>query len=179
MVPDRKCDERNKPSERSVRCNRQPCPGNWVAGEWGSCSVNCGEGIQTRRVACRQELAEGLSIPVTEELCSGSHNMITQRKCYARACKLNEKQNTILASQAGKDTRYFYQNVKQKDMNTIGSFSIRRNARKYSLQSKPKEFTDRSDIISTTWIAQSWGACSASCGSGVKERRVSAIENDS
>jgi len=176
VVPDRKCAERSKPSERSVRCNRQPCPGTWVAGEWGSCSTSCGEGIQTRRVACRQELAEGLSIPVTKELCQDSHNMITQRKCYVKACKFNEGQDVILATQAGKDTRYIYQNLQPKDVNTIGSFSLRRNARKYPLQSKPKEVIDESDIISTTWIAQSWGACSVSCGSGLKERRVHCVD---
>ena len=71
VVPDTRCDQAHRPVSRSVPCNRQPCPADWSAGDWGTCSVTCGPGVQERRVTCRQELAGGVSIPVSSELCPG------------------------------------------------------------------------------------------------------------
>ena len=152
MVADRKCTRSRKPSEKSVRCNSQLCPGNWVAGEWGTCSASCGEGIQKRRVTCRQNQAIGHSIPVRDNYCEGSHNLATQKKCNVRACKQN--------------IRYIYQNIRQKD-------SKIRNSQNHSLSSKSENVFEKTDTYSATWIAQPWGACSVTCGSGIKERRVS------
>jgi hypothetical protein len=113
VVPDRKCEQWNKPAPRTVRCNRSPCPAEWIAGEWGlcSCSVTCGEGMQERRVACRQELSESLAIPVAEELCTQTHNYVTQRKCYVKACDygadvLESTVSPVLATQGQGDFRH-------------------------------------------------------------------------
>ena len=38
----------------------------WVTGSWGRCGDTC---AQTRELTCRQQLAGGVSIPVSRELC--------------------------------------------------------------------------------------------------------------
>ena len=204
VVPDRKCEHWNKPTPRTVRCNRNPCPAEWIAGEWGLCSTTCGEGIQERRVACRQELSESLSIPVAGELCSSGHNFVTERKCYVNACDsqfgvMNSTVPQVLATQGQGDLRYLYQNYEAKNsFNYLGPdkseankaqrvfpYSMR-NARKYSPEEQKvrnaKSNADRqvdnnlhsSQVtLSADWVAQPWAACSVTCGSGVKERRVS------
>ena len=111
VVPDRKCEQWNKQAPRTVRCNRSPCPAEWIAGEWGLCSTTCGEGMQERRVACRQELSESLAIPVAEELCTQTHNYVTQRKCYVKACDygmdvLESTVPPVLATQGQGDFRH-------------------------------------------------------------------------
>ena len=204
VVPDRKCEHWNKPTPRTVRCNRNPCPAEWIAGEWGLCSTTCGEGIQERRVACRQELSESLSIPVADELCNSGHDFVTERKCYVNACDsqfgvMNSTVPQVLATQGQGDLRYLYQNYEAKNsFNYLGPdkseankaqrvfpYSMR-NARKYSPEEQKvrnaKSNADRqvdnnlhsSQVtLSADWVAQPWAACSVTCGSGVKERRVS------
>ena len=150
VVPDRKCELWNKPKPRTVRCNRSPCPAEWIAGEWGVCSTTCGEGIQERRVACRQELSESLSIPVAEELCTSGHNFVTERKCFVKACDyelgvLDSTVPSVLATQGKGDFRHLYQNSQAKtSFNYLGPYKSEanraekvfpysmRNARKYS-----------------------------------------------
>jgi len=206
VVPDRKCEEWNKPAPRTIRCNRNPCPADWIAGEWGECSTSCGEGVQERRVACRQELSESLSIPVAEELCNNGHNFVTDRKCYVKACESEfsvEKSTvpSVLATQAKGDFRYLYQNAEAKTTfnnlpykteanraQRVFPYSMR-NARKYSLEDqKPRNEKVDSDSqvdnrlrssqtqLSADWVAQPWALCSVTCGSGVKERRVHCVD---
>lgn len=203
VVPDRKCEQWNKPAPRTVRCNRSPCPADWIAGEWGLCSTTCGEGMQERRVACRQELSESLAIPVAEELCTQTHNYVTQRKCYVKACDygmdvLDSTVQPVLATQGQGDFRHLYQSSQAKTSfnylppyKTDGARTERvfpysmRNARKYSLDD-PKLRNDKTNsdsqvnndipIIQADWVAQAWAACSVTCGSGVKERRVHCVD---
>ena len=81
VVPDSRCTESNKPGTQIVRCNRTPCPPSWAGGDWGPCSTSCGEGVQERRLLCRQEFSASMSIPVAEKACAAEQsNIITARQ---------------------------------------------------------------------------------------------------
>eukprot|EP00058_Branchiostoma_floridae_P021139 XP_002606629.1 hypothetical protein BRAFLDRAFT_209557 [Branchiostoma floridae] len=49
--PSSNCNDRTRPSEMAP-CNAGPCP-IWNYGQWGQCSVSCGDGEQTRLVHCQ------------------------------------------------------------------------------------------------------------------------------
>uniref|UniRef100_A0A8C5N372 ADAMTS like 3 n=1 Tax=Leptobrachium leishanense TaxID=445787 RepID=A0A8C5N372_9ANUR len=50
-------------------CNQIDCPPAWHAEEWQPCLRTCGGGDQNRRVNCKQLLADGSFMKLTEDLC--------------------------------------------------------------------------------------------------------------
>ena len=85
-APDWRCDPGSRPSQRTAPCGRSPCPPAWSVGDWSRCSVTCGQGTQERSVRCRQELAGGVSIPVSASLCPGADSLVTTRHCGMGDC---------------------------------------------------------------------------------------------
>ncbi|XP_046402802.1 LOW QUALITY PROTEIN: papilin [Ischnura elegans] len=72
-VPDDLCDPGSRlPSNNT--CAEDPCPPQWVVGEWSSCSETCaGEnstgGVRTRKVHCEQIISGGLAAIVSDSSC--------------------------------------------------------------------------------------------------------------
>lgn len=64
----------------SQSCNTQACP-VWNTGPWGSCSVTCGGGTQTRTVQCRDHT--GATVP--DASCSGT-KPATSQSCNTQVC---------------------------------------------------------------------------------------------
>jgi len=204
VVPDRKCKKWPKPSARSLRCNRSPCPPEWEAGEWGMCSTTCGEGMQKRRVTCKQELSESLTIPVAQELCTldDDHDYVTERKCFVTNC--DERVTTIPTIGTTADFTNHYQNYQAWNNNKYpqgykkyvkhaekDGELLARKARTY-FSKIPNQLNDKviqdgdtqednniennQIAASATWVAQAWGSCSVTCGEGVRERRVHCVD---
>ncbi|KAJ8268917.1 hypothetical protein COCON_G00115240 [Conger conger] len=48
------CRDKKNTTQRTVACQGQHCPLRWQASAWSPCSVNCGGGVQVRRVYCQQ-----------------------------------------------------------------------------------------------------------------------------
>ncbi|XP_076982869.1 A disintegrin and metalloproteinase with thrombospondin motifs 7 [Tamandua tetradactyla] len=47
------CDTLGRPDDRQRKCNEEPCPARWWAGEWQLCSRSCGpSGLARRSVLC-------------------------------------------------------------------------------------------------------------------------------
>merc|ERR1712106_1016558 len=110
------------------------------------CSTTCGEGMQVRRVACRQELSESIAIPVAEELCTLDHDYVTKRKCFVKACKnsVEEFESTVspvLATQGERDFRQLYQNSEvKKNFNYNEGYKIPAN-----INEKADQFSARNN----------------------------------
>ncbi|XP_071454258.1 papilin isoform X2 [Hetaerina americana] len=72
-VPDDLCDPGSRlPSNNS--CAEDPCPPQWVVGEWGPCSETCAganntAGVRTRKVHCEQIISGGISAIVSDSAC--------------------------------------------------------------------------------------------------------------
>jgi len=59
------CDPNNRLDIEVRTCNDEPCPPRWNVSDFTPCTKSCGGGIQTRAVACIQEVAHGGSNVIT------------------------------------------------------------------------------------------------------------------
>lgn len=63
------CDPQLEPEDTQT-CSEEPCPAEWVEGEWGECSEHCGDGgLQTREIKCEQVVAGGIRSIVDDSQC--------------------------------------------------------------------------------------------------------------
>ncbi|XP_077426196.1 thrombospondin type-1 domain-containing protein 4, partial [Vanacampus margaritifer] len=68
-------------------CNSGPCQNRpeWYAGPWGQCSAECGNGTQTRSVACILQNKDRMEVVVPTE-CSATPQPITAQPCMLKPC---------------------------------------------------------------------------------------------
>ncbi|XP_051934232.1 ADAMTS-like protein 1 isoform X1 [Hippocampus zosterae] len=66
-LPDENCHD-PKPNPIQA-CNRFDCPPMWETQEWGQCSSRCGDGVERRRVLCKQRLADGSNLELPDSFC--------------------------------------------------------------------------------------------------------------
>ncbi|ESP00494.1 hypothetical protein LOTGIDRAFT_112417, partial [Lottia gigantea] len=71
-LEDEKCLGLTKPTEIEPCHHKESCPGftKWIAGEWSTCSAQCGKGTRSRSVICEGSDVCNVDIkPLTEEEC--------------------------------------------------------------------------------------------------------------
>ncbi|XP_072511788.1 ADAMTS-like protein 1 isoform X2 [Notamacropus eugenii] len=76
------CAGKAKPTVQPVACNRRDCPSRWMVTSWSSCTRSCGGGVQTRRVTCQKLKATGVSVPMSNDMCS----QLAKRPVDTQAC---------------------------------------------------------------------------------------------
>ncbi|XP_033636887.1 A disintegrin and metalloproteinase with thrombospondin motifs 6-like [Asterias rubens] len=79
VVDEAQCTKR-KPIDR-MNCGMQECPPQWVADAWGQCMPSCGQGHQTRRVACMS--SDGRPYP---NMCNWATRPSAIRECQTAGC---------------------------------------------------------------------------------------------
>ncbi|CAB4028007.1 A disintegrin and metallo ase with thrombospondin motifs 9 [Paramuricea clavata] len=79
QVPSRNCDSENKPPKVTV-CNNEECLPQWSVGHWSECSTSCGEGVQTRTVACPEKDEN------SNDLCDKNNKSSLERRCNRGPC---------------------------------------------------------------------------------------------
>ncbi|KAL1513501.1 hypothetical protein ABEB36_002905 [Hypothenemus hampei] len=63
------CNDAQRPESSVVQCNLHECPAKWHVGEWGSCTVSCGNGFRERTVNCIVQV-NGTVLTVDETKCA-------------------------------------------------------------------------------------------------------------
>ncbi|KNC55690.1 uncharacterized protein AMSG_01959 [Thecamonas trahens ATCC 50062] len=82
IVAETNCDAGSKPAT-SQSCNSQVCVTySWVAGSWGSCSVACGGGSQSRTVECESSTGS----TVADANCDAGTQPAATQICNTQAC---------------------------------------------------------------------------------------------
>ena len=180
VVPEHHCERKHKPVPRSVRCGRTPCPAEWSPGEWSVCSASC---VQDRRILCRQQLTQTLTIVVAEGACMKPQNFPTMRPCTGHLCVDGEARE-VLATQPKLEENQIYQKPQRTNNNFYSNYlsnerfhsdhiskkerypGLVRDKERYPVNPPGKK------VLLADWTAQPWGPCSITCGAGVKERRV-------
>ncbi|CAH0391394.1 unnamed protein product, partial [Bemisia tabaci] len=100
VVPPDRCPQPPPAGTRS--CNVLDCPVKWHTSEWSQCSKPCGGGKKTRKVQCKQVLAQNHIQDKHESLCPSTEKPPDSRPCNTKECPKETTQPIIESS----DTPY-------------------------------------------------------------------------
>lgn len=71
-------------------CNTDACPETytytWDPQPWGACSKDCGDGLQTRSLACKRTSSSGMIDYVSDTYCPAATKPPTQQACKIKDC---------------------------------------------------------------------------------------------
>nr|XP_057944666.1 A disintegrin and metalloproteinase with thrombospondin motifs 17 [Doryrhamphus excisus] len=161
VVNDSYCQPENRPPPQVRTCNSQPCQYRWVAGEWGSCSVTCGTGIQHREVLCVHQQQNGSLTRTAEVHCQGGRPPLLQG-CEGRLClsvwEASEWSQCSSGCGPGVRTR------------TVTCTNPRGRCDPLSQPTQEEACEDHSKCYE--WKTGDWSKCSSSCGRGLQSRVV-------
>ena len=167
-------------SAESHSHHRRHGSGDWVPGPWGTCSVTCGPGLQTRSLTCRQVSGSG-STSVSPGLCPGNHSHVTSRECSLGACPEETRVADPGYPAYVSPPEWRRQPPGLSPRQTCTSLAERIFPYSMAPSSASKEmyhvYSPTSEntsviIVKPDWVSQAWGPCSVSCGRGIKERQV-------
>ncbi|KAM7295476.1 putative thrombospondin-like protein [Ixodes scapularis] len=78
LLPNEDCNGRGPKPVTAEACDGGPC-GHWQHGDWGACSVSCGQGIATRRVRCLASSPSQEHLP--DDRCEESSRPRSEQAC--------------------------------------------------------------------------------------------------
>uniref|UniRef100_A0A667G5I0 ADAM metallopeptidase with thrombospondin type 1 motif 19 n=1 Tax=Lynx canadensis TaxID=61383 RepID=A0A667G5I0_LYNCA len=161
IVDNKKCKYLTKPEPQIRKCNEQPCQTRWMMTEWTPCSRTCGKGMQSRQVACTQQLSNGTLIRARERDCSGPKPASAQR-CEGQDCMTVWEAGvwSECSVKCGKGVRH----------RTVRCTNPRK---KCVLSTRPREAEDCEDYSKCyVWRMGDWSKCSITCGKGMQSRVI-------
>ncbi|KAL4005532.1 hypothetical protein ACER0C_005245 [Sarotherodon galilaeus] len=162
---DYNCDILDKPPDME-QCNLQSCPGSasWHRDPWKPCSVSCGRGTKQRDVVCVYQN----QTKIEEKHCSHLPRPRTQKACRARGCpswKANRWRECSVTCGVGVQNRDVYCRLKS----TGRVLEDLCDARARPPTARPCQ---TAECTRYTWVADEWKECNATCGEGVRSRKV-------
>ena len=159
----------------SQSCNTQPCPSairggpldgdeGWTVGEWGSCSVTCGGGVQTREVSCSNSTLCGL----TSQPSSSS-------ACNTQSCPTFWSVGAWSSCSASCSGGSMTRNVTcMQDIDGV----VAQVPSEQCTETAPSVNGNCNFFPCPTWQYSDWSSCSAQCGYGVQQRTATCTKYD-
>uniref|UniRef100_A0A8C7I1E8 ADAM metallopeptidase with thrombospondin type 1 motif 20 n=1 Tax=Oncorhynchus kisutch TaxID=8019 RepID=A0A8C7I1E8_ONCKI len=162
---DHNCDVLDKPPDME-QCSLHLCPGStsWHRRPWKPCSVSCGRGTKQRGITCVYQNQTQMD----EEHCSHLSRPRTQKACRAQGCpswKANRWSKCSATCGVGVQNRDAYCRLK-------GTGWVREElcgSHNRPATAQPCQVTE---CLHHTWAAGEWQDCNATCGEGMRNRKV-------
>jgi hypothetical protein len=83
IVPSNMCPQPSPPDRQY--CNVLDCPVRWKVSDWSRCNKPCGGGEKTRKVECKQVMAQNHTVDRSPELCP-SPKPPDRKPCNTKSC---------------------------------------------------------------------------------------------
>ncbi|XP_060862294.1 thrombospondin type-1 domain-containing protein 4 [Metopolophium dirhodum] len=179
IVADKRCHGLEKPQPQVLRCNVKPCEAQWSITDWSPCSVGCGLGVQTREMACRQQINPTLTMNVDESACPSPMpaNVILSKACQRPPCDSTQSDGTShwIAGTWSKCSTTCGTGIKSRSVSCSSANET---------ECKPNEKPPHQTTCDTgpcamalsnavgSWILSDWSQCSETCGTGTQTRKV-------
>ncbi|XP_076751290.1 thrombospondin type-1 domain-containing protein 4 isoform X1 [Xylocopa sonorina] len=168
------CPTVSKPESQKI-CESAPCAQRgaeqrapWLHSEWSSkCSAECGNGVETRRVAC----ADG-----SELFCNPKERPETERQCFGRGANCDSAKWftgpwTFCSVSCGVGVQY----REVLCVARTGNEFVVLQPSNCNDTRPANEQVCRAAACTPTWYTSDWSKCSATCGTGVQTRLVRCI----
>ncbi|KAM5187607.1 A disintegrin and metalloproteinase with thrombospondin motifs 10 isoform 6-T6 [Callospermophilus lateralis] len=163
------CSAHSKLPKRQRACNTEPCPPDWVVGNWSRCSRSCDAGVRSRSVVCQRRMSAAEEKALDDSACPQPRPPVLEA-CHGPACPpewaaLDWSECT---PSCGPGLRHRVVLCKSADQRaTLPPTHCPPAA-------KPPA-TMRCNLRRcppARWVASEWSECSAQCGLGQQQRAV-------
>ncbi|XP_078482068.1 papilin-like [Ciona intestinalis] len=149
---------------------------SWRAGNWSLCSVDCGEGLQRRRVSCYRN-----GILVRSRVCDVRSKPLVRRRCNSQPCVPRLLRHRWLTGSWGECSQPCNGGVKTRDVRCVqGERLIIDDVHCSNVTAKPANQEACMEMPCPDWTVGAWSECSGECGEGMQTRRVvcAVLHND-
>ncbi|XP_039946914.1 ADAMTS-like protein 1 [Hirundo rustica] len=166
------CVSSRRPPQLLKACGVDSCPPRWEIGNWSTCSLTCGVGLQTRDVFCSHLLSRETNetVILADELCSKPKPSLVQA-CNHFDCppswyptEWQECSQTCGGGVQKRDTL-----CKQR----LADGSLLELPETFC--SMPRTVTQqacKNEDCPNEWLLSDWTQCSVSCGEGTQSRNA-------
>ena len=145
---------------------------SWSVGEWGTCSAECGPGIERRTVTCEKATLSSTTTVDDSECISRVGSRPTRTRGCSRVCQCVPSPwgPCNVSCGCGQQTRTFscLQNTSGGGQVTVAFRHCEIDPTQLCEAQEQRQCEERC----YEWDPQAWGACSTLCGPGDEERDV-------
>ncbi|NP_766207.2 A disintegrin and metalloproteinase with thrombospondin motifs 10 isoform 1 preproprotein [Mus musculus] len=163
------CSGHSKLPKRQRACNTEPCPPDWVVGNWSRCSRSCDAGVRSRSVVCQRRVSAAEEKALDDSACPQPRPPVLEA-CQGPMCPpewatLDWSECTPSCGPGLRHRVVLCKSADQRSTLPPG----------HCLPAAKPPSTMRCNLRRcppARWVTSEWGECSTQCGLGQQQRTV-------